>query len=87
MPNESTEVLAQFVSLLEKVAAVPVDPAAIRRETLLAEDLALDSISLVALMALSEERFGVDLSSHADAIAQIRCVGDALDLIGSLVPA
>jgi acyl carrier protein len=87
MRNESPATLAKLVALLEKVSAVPVDAAAIGRDTLLAEDLALDSISLVALMALSEEMFGVDLSDHAESVAEIRSVGDALDLIGSLTRA
>lgn len=87
MRGESPTMLAEFVDLLEKVAAVPVDPAVVGRHTLLADDLALDSISLIALMALSEERFRIDLAEHAESIAQIRSVGDALDLIESLVPA
>jgi len=75
--------LPPFVHLIEQVISIQVDPASIGEDTTIAADLMIDSISLVSLVALSEERFGVDLSAHADAIADIRTVGDALALIAA----
>lgn len=75
--------LAPFVHLVTQVISIQVDPAAIGEDTTIADELMIDSISLVSLVSLSEERFGVDLSAHAEAIADLRTVGDALALIAS----
>lgn len=77
------ELLPPFVHLIGQVLSIEVDPASIGADTTIAADLMIDSISLVSLVALSEERFGIDLSEHVDAIADIQTVGDALTLIAA----
>ncbi len=79
--------LARFAVLIGNVSPVPVQPESITAESSLTEDLALDSISLVALMALAEETFGVAFSEHSDEVAAIQTVGDAVKLIESLTAA
>ena len=77
------QLLAPFVHLITQVISIQIDPAAIGEHTTIADDLMIDSISLVSLVSLSEERFAVDLSGHAESIADLRTVGDALALIAS----
>ncbi|HYD81454.1 MAG TPA: phosphopantetheine-binding protein [Paucimonas sp.] len=79
--------LPDFIHLLSQVVSIDVDPASIGEKTELAGDLMLDSISLVSLVALCEERFRIDLSDQVDSIANIQTVGDALALIAAAAPA
>jgi len=76
--------LAAFVELVGQIAPIDIDPAEVSRESTLAGDLMLDSISLISLMALTEAHFGVALSEQSEAVANLRTVGDALDLIARL---
>lgn len=73
-----------FAALIVQIAPIDVEVSMLTPETTLAGDLMLDSISLVSLMALSEERFGISLAEHAESVAELRTVGDALDLMGRL---
>jgi acyl carrier protein len=75
--------LNDFVSLINQIIPIQIDPASISKDTEIAGQLMIDSISLVSLMTLSEERFGISLAERAEAIANIRTVGDALELIAS----
>jgi acyl carrier protein len=79
------ELQSDFVALLEQVISIQYDMSSITRETQIAGDLMMDSISLVSLMALCEEFFKIDLQDSGEAVAKITTVGDALDLIGSLL--
>lgn len=81
MSDPSSLVFQQFVALIPQIAAIDIEPGSIRPDTTLAGDLALDSISLISLMALTEERFGISFSGHAERVANLRTVGDALALI------
>ncbi|MFL6665323.1 MAG: acyl carrier protein [Rhizobacter sp.] len=76
-----------FTALIAQIAPIEIDAAALTRESTLAGDLMLDSISLISLMALTEERFGVSLSDQTEAVANLRTIGDALDLIDGLCAA
>ena len=87
MSDASASTLARFAVLIANVAPNPVQPEAITPGASLAEDLALDSISLVALLALAEEAFGVAFSGHSQQVAGIQTVGDAIVLIDSLTAA
>jgi acyl carrier protein len=78
--------LDAFALLITQIAAIDVDPAMLTPQTTLAGDLMLDSISLISLMALTEEHFGVSFSDHAPAVAELRSIGDALALIDRLAP-
>lgn len=78
--------LDDFATLVAQIAAIDIDPAMLTPQTTLAGDLMLDSILLISLMVLTEERFGVSFAEHAPAIAELRTVGDALALIDLLAP-
>jgi acyl carrier protein len=84
MSDDSASTLARFAALIANVSSDPVQPEAITPGARLTEDLALDSISLVALLALAEEAFGVAFSGHPQQVADIQTVGDAVRLIDSL---
>jgi acyl carrier protein len=75
---------AAFVELVGQIAPIDIEPAALSRASSLAGDLMLDSISLISLMALTEAHFGVALSEHAEDVANLRTLGDALDLLARL---
>lgn len=83
--NDMAASFKAFTALVGQIASVPIDPATLSRETRLASDLALDSISLISLMALTEECFGVSFAGHTARIAELRTVGDAVDLVNSLI--
>jgi len=76
--------LAAFVELVGQIAPIDIEPATVTRDSTLAGDLMLDSISLISLMALTEAHFGVPLAEHSEAVANLRTVGDALDLLARL---
>ena len=84
MADTGALTLSRFATLIANVSRDPVRPETITPAARLAEDLALDSISLVALLALAEETFGVAFAGHAQQVAGIQTVGDAVDLIDSL---
>ena len=72
---------AALVELVGQIAPIDIDAAAVSRDSTLAGDLMLDSISL---MALAEAHFGVALSEHSEDVANLRTLGDALDLLARL---
>jgi acyl carrier protein len=76
-----------FVTLVTQIVPLDLPRAAVTRDSTLAGDLGLDSISLISLMALTEERFGVSFAEHTEAVANLRTVGDAMDLIDALATA
>ena len=80
----SDAAFAEFVELVGQIAPIDIDPATLTRESTLAGDLMLDSISLISLMALTEARFGVALAEHSEDVANLRTLGDALDLVARL---
>jgi acyl carrier protein len=84
MADTGALTLPRFAELIASVSRDPVRPETITPAARLAEDLALDSISLVALLALAEEAFGVAFSGHEQEVAGIQTVGDAVGLIHSL---
>ena len=83
----TADYLDQLRDMIVVLAAVEVDRTTITLETAFAADLMFDSIGLVSLMALSEERFGVDVEGFAKQIANVRTVGNAIALIRTLEPA
>lgn len=86
-PDEVSKNFSQFVALIASVSAVPFDEGQVTLQTHLADDLAMDSISLVALMALAQEAFGLSLTDRPEAVADIQTVGDALGLIDAMLAA
>lgn len=84
MTSSVLSTLARFATLVREVAPMPVDIDAVTLESHLADDFSLDSITLVALVALTEELFGIALSNHPEDVAAIQTVGDAVRLIDRL---
>jgi acyl carrier protein len=82
--RDAATTFATFVELVGQIAPIDIDPDALSRDSTLAGDLMLDSISLISLMALTEARFGIALSEQAEAVANLRTLGDALDLVDRL---
>jgi acyl carrier protein len=76
-----------FTMLIPQIASIEIDRASLSTETTLAGDLMLDSISLISLMTLTEERFGISFAEHTEAVANLRTIGDAVDLIEALATA
>ena len=76
-----------FVTLVSQIVSMDIARDAVTRDSTLAGDLGLDSISLISLIALAEERFGVSFAEHTEAVANLRTVGDALDLVDMLATA
>lgn len=85
--NDGGATLGEMVDLISRILAIDIDPATITADTSLTADLMLDSISLISLLALAEEQFGISFAEHGDAVAQLRTVGDAQGLVESLLPA
>jgi acyl carrier protein len=71
--------------LLESVAAnaravcASASRAEVRRESLLVDDLGLDSLDLVSLLMNLQDAHGVEFD--LDRVGEIRRVGDVMDLI------
>lgn len=87
MAHSTSAAFEGFTSLIPQIVPIELDPAALRRDTTLAGELALDSISLITLIALVEERFGISFAEHTEQVANLRTVGDAVDLIETLAAA
>jgi len=85
--NPQDEAFDTFVTLVSQIVSLDLAREAVTRDSTLAGDLNLDSISLISLIALAEERFGVSFAEHTEAVANLRTVGDALALIDSLATA
>ena len=85
--NPQDEAFDTFVTLVSQIVSLDLAREAVTRDSTLAGDLNLDSISLISLIALAEERFGVSFAEHTEAVANLRTVGDALDLVDMLATA
>ena len=59
-----------------------VDPAAIRRESRLIEDLKADSANIMVMIMDLEDQFGVTVED--DQIMKMKTVGDVADYIASI---
>jgi acyl carrier protein len=68
--------------VIESLASFGADPAALSRDATL-EEVDVDSLDLVELTQVVEERYDIDLES-AD-FKQIETVGDVVDLVVSRV--
>lgn len=64
--------------MVEALATMGPEPAQITREAKL-EDLEIDSLDLIELLQIAEERFGVEI--NPDDAKDVKTVGDALDLM------
>jgi acyl carrier protein len=65
-------------TMIEALATMGPEPAQITRDAKL-EDLEIDSLDLIELLQIAEERFGVEI--NPDDAKDVKTVGDALDLM------
>jgi acyl carrier protein len=65
-------------TMIEALATMGPEPDQITRDAKL-EDLEIDSLDLIELLQIAEERFGVEI--NPDDAKDVRTVGDALDLM------
>jgi acyl carrier protein len=79
--EDHVNVFDALVGLIPQIAMIEIAEASLTRDTTLTGDLMLDSISLLSLMALTEERF----AEHTEAAANLATVGDAVDLVETLL--
>ncbi|KVE03511.1 hypothetical protein CFB52_030450 [Burkholderia sp. AU18528] len=83
--DDHATVFATLTELIPQIAALDIAPDMLTRETSLTSDLMLDSISLLSLMALTEDRLGVSFASHTEQVANLETIGDAVDLVETLL--
>jgi acyl carrier protein len=77
---QQLDLLDGLIDLIEKVSPVPVEREAITRETDFINDLLLDSLAFVSLIALAEEFYGCSIAG-VDGSESLDTVGDALDVL------
>ena len=75
------EALKEIVS---KSTGKSIDELSISEETRIIEDLNLDSITVVGMLFLCEERFQVDITSQGEKLNDIQTVRQLIDLISNL---
>ncbi len=78
MPS-ADEIRTGLASILEEVADVP--PADVSDEKSFADDLDVDSLSMVEVAMAAEEKFGVKIPD--DELPKLKTVGDAVYYIES----
>jgi len=83
MAATSTDVLAGLAEILTEVAGTPAESVVL--EASFADDLEVDSLSMVEVVVACEEKFGVRIPDEA--LEGLKTVGDAVTLITSSVPA
>jgi acyl carrier protein len=78
MPESTISPEIMESAMVEALATMGPEPAQITREAKL-EDLEIDSLDLIELLQIAEERFGVEI--NPDDAKDVKTVGDALDLM------
>jgi acyl carrier protein len=73
------EIRAGLASILEEVA--DVNPADVTDEKSFADDLDVDSLSMVEVAMAAEEKFGAKIPD--DELPKLKTVGDAVNYIAS----
>ncbi|KUO22605.1 acyl carrier protein [Streptomyces dysideae] len=71
------EVLAGLAEIVNEITGVPVEDVAVERS--FADDLDVDSLSMVEVVVAAEERFGVTIPDER--ANELKTVGDAVDHI------
>ena len=75
MANE--EILDGLADIVEEVAGVAKDDVTVDKS--FADDLDIDSLSMVEIAVQAEDKFGVKIQD--DELANLKTVGDAVDYI------
>ncbi|MBN3723236.1 acyl carrier protein [Burkholderia sp. Ac-20379] len=85
--EQETHVFDVVVEIITEIVAIEVAPEMITPAMSLTADLMLDSISLLSLIALAEERLAISFSGSTSRVAELDTVGDAVALASELVQA
>lgn len=81
MTTDNAQMLDELCELVIQVSPEPVTREELSEETRYTEDLAMDSITLVALMFLCEEHFQINVANSAEKIATLATLGLTIDFI------
>ncbi|MEU7581615.1 acyl carrier protein [Streptomyces sp. NPDC041068] len=73
----NTDILNTIAKIVEEV--VGVEPSEVTTEKSFTDDLDIDSLSMVEITVVVEDRFGVKIPD--DQVAELRTVGDAVSYI------
>jgi len=78
-------VYSEIISLI-----IAISPIALREQDLaahssLSDDLSFDSITIVSLVTLCEEMFGINTTGQLNDLAEIDTIDETVDFIYSLV--
>ena len=80
MKNTKEEVQMDFEAVRNMIAEqLKVDPAEIKAESRLMEDLKADSANIMVMIMDMEDRFGITVED--DQIMKLKTVGDVVDYI------
>ena len=82
MATTGTQTQDIETTVIDALAQFGADPAALSRDATL-EDVDVDSLDLVELTQVVEERYSIDLESED--FKQIKTVGDVVDLVAARV--
>jgi acyl carrier protein len=77
MAKSKDEVLAGLAALVNEETGVPVDSVVFGKS--FADDLDIDSISMMTIVVNAEEEFGVKIPD--DKVQELKTVDDAVDFI------
>jgi acyl carrier protein len=77
MAQSKDEVLAGLAALVNDETGVPVDSVVFGKS--FADDLDIDSISMMTIVVNAEEEFGVKIPD--DKVSELKTVDDAVDFI------
>ncbi|OXM43856.1 acyl carrier protein [Amycolatopsis alba] len=75
----NTDILADIAEIVEQVTGL--DRANVTPEKSFADDLGIDSLSMVEITVQVEDRFAVRIPD--DEVAELRTVGDAMSYVAS----
>ena len=79
MANSEQEVLAGLAEIVNEETGLPTD--SVQREKSFTDDLDIDSLSMMTIVTLAEERFDVRIPDEE--VKNLTTVGDAVDYIVS----
>jgi acyl carrier protein len=71
------EILAGLAEIFEEF--VDVEPSAVIPEASLADDLTIDSLSMVEIIVSAQDRFGVEIPDEE--LKRLRTVGDVISYV------
>ena len=73
----SNEILAAFAEIVHEATGVPVDR--VQPDKSFVDDLDIDSLSMVEIATMAEDRFGVPVPDSE--LSKLRTVGDVVEFL------